>query len=48
MKKIKFKIKTCCHGYLGIKALASSALSGHKLAICANSNLCNFFCIRRL
>lgn len=29
--------------YLGINAFASSAVSGHKLAMEAISNLCNFF-----
>lgn len=33
---------------LGIRALASSAASGHKFAKLANSNLWSFFCRRRL
>lgn len=34
--------------YLGMRDLASSGLSGHKLARAASSNLCNFFCISKL
>ena len=34
--------------YLGIKALASSAVSGQRLAMAANSNLCSFCCISNL
>lgn len=33
---------------LGIRALASSAASGHRFAKLANSNLWSFFCSRRL
>lgn len=36
------------HTDLGIRALASSADSGHRLAKLANSNLWSFFCSRRL
>ena len=35
-------------GYLGMRALASSALSGQRLANAASSNLCNFFCVNKL
>jgi len=31
-----------------MRDLASSGLSGHKLARAASSNLCNFFCISKL
>jgi hypothetical protein len=34
--------------YLGMSDLASSALSGHRFANAASSNLCNFFCISKL
>ena len=34
--------------YLGIKALASSGVSGHRFARDASSNLCNFFCMSKL
>lgn len=34
--------------HLGIKAFASSGVSGHKLARETSSNLCSFFCIKSL
>lgn len=34
--------------YLGMRDLASSGVSGHKLAKEASSNLCSFFCISKL
>ena len=34
--------------YLGTSDFASSDVSGHKFAKVANSNLCNFFCIKEL
>lgn len=37
-----------CWTHLGIRALASSAASGHRLAKLASSNLWSFFCRRRL
>ena len=54
MTKYRLEVKlnkshsSCFWLYLGIRAFASSAVSGHRFAKDASSNLCSFFCMSRL